>query len=202
MHRGSSENNKIENGKESVSAHLPSLSMGFTDLFMLHWSKINLNHPLKASAKRQQPEKSISTLHSPWGVCSQHCCWLHQAKQAPTSFQWQGWTPTIMSPGHLARAGVHPQHSQTTGGPDPQPRRTQELPGTTSTAGPRVQESWGSVENVSHSTSVLCPSLEHSSHRHLCIPHLVTLLLKVFSAADSKKNSDWTEKASFCFWGT
>lgn len=66
MHGGSSENNKIENGKESVLAYLPSVSLGFKDLSMLHWSKINLNDSLKASAREKHQYlalqlKSLST---------------------------------------------------------------------------------------------------------------------------------------------
>lgn len=126
-------------------------------------------------------QQKASVPCTPPEECPQHCCWWYQAKQTPTSFQGQGWTPAILSPGHLARAGVHPQHSQATGGPNLQLRHTQEPPGTTSTAGPRVQQSWGSVENVSHSTSCA------QALRHLCIPLLVTLLLKVFSAANNKQ---------------
>lgn len=152
----------------------------------LYWSNINLNHPLKASPKRHQPEETISTLHSTWRFCPQHCCWLYQAKQTPTSFQGWGWTPAIVSPGHLARAGVHPQNGQATGGPNLQPRATQVPTGTTSTAGPRLQQRWGSVENLTQ--CLLCCA---QALRHLCIPFLVTLLLNVFSAASNKQQKDF-----------
>lgn len=129
MHGGSSEN-KIENGKESVLAHLPSLSLGFKDLSMLHWSKINLNDPLKASAREKHQYLALHLKSLSTAGCTR------PSKPPPPSSGRAG--HLLSCHRHLDRAGVHPQHSHATGGLDLQLRHTQEPPGTTSTAGPRA----------------------------------------------------------------
>lgn len=122
---------------------------------MLHWSKPNPSHPLKASVKRQYPGKKNCTLLK----CVSIALALALLGQAsPPCFQWQGRTPVTVSPGCWAQACVHPKHSQAVDNPEQQPgtqrSRSQYTDGRTKIV----------VENVSHGTSDhFWPSSEHHS---------------------------------------
>lgn len=193
MHGGSSEN-KIENGKESVLAHLPSLSLGFKDLSMLHWSKINLNDPLKASAREKHQYlalhlKSLSTallLVVP-GQANPH---LLPVAGLDTCYRVTvTWTELVCTHSTVTLQvaltcswGTHRNHLE------PHPQQDQ------------GRSKAGAQWKMSHTVPCVVPKPWDSRASHTWLPSYWRSSQQ--QVVNSKKISDWTEKASFSFWGT
>lgn len=183
MHGGSSENNKTQNEKESASAHLPSLSLHFKDLSNASFIK---NKP-EPSSEGQCKEASARKKH-------QHLAF--HLKNLSTVLLLA--VPGQVNPQLLPGAGLDTSHDVT--------RWLGQ-----SWCAPTAQSSYrwpqsaakahtGTTRNHTHSRTKSAAKLGLSGRcltqpllccaqalRHLCIPHLVTLLLKVFSAASSKQ---------------
>jgi len=85
MRRGSSESNKTKDREEPVPPQLRPPSLVFKHLPMLHWSKINLNHPLKdGQHKGALSSKNLGTLQPTWSACPQAAPTGSQAHRGAT----------------------------------------------------------------------------------------------------------------------